>query len=72
MVEVVARVLCMSMMQSDLMSELQLQVQVPTMNATSKLSMVLHQLATRMTHIAGFQEMRSYDMGINIVDGFVV
>ena len=36
-------------------------------NGSSKLSMVLYQVATRKGHIAGFQEMRAFKTGICIV-----
>ena len=52
--------------------KVKLQAQMPTINASSKLSMVLHQVATRKAHVTGFQEMRAFDTGISIVDGFVV
>ena len=41
-------------------------------NGSSKLSMVLHQVASRKCHMAGLQEMRAFDTGICVMDGFVV
>ena len=39
---------------------------------SSKLSMVLHQVASRKCHMAGLQELSAFDTGICVMDGFVI